>query len=75
MGMKLLDQIKKDKKLTNYGVAKELRAIGVDITTQGVDQYDKGKARSMRFDVLIGLRKLSGLSWQKVGEMLEGEFE
>ncbi len=75
MKMKILDYVKKKQELTNYGVAKELRKIGVEVTTQGIDQYDKGAARSMRFDVLLGLRKLSGLTWDQFGKMLEGEFE
>lgn len=74
MTMKILDHVKKIKGLTNYGVSKELRKLGVEVTTQGIDQYDKGKARSMRFDVLLGLQRLSGLPWEKFGRILEEEF-
>jgi hypothetical protein len=72
--MKIIDYIKKTKGLTNYGLSKKLRQIGVEITTQGVDQYDKGRARSMRLDVLLGFKELSGLSWDKFGKLLEEEF-
>jgi hypothetical protein len=74
MSMKLLDQVKKERGLTNYGVAKQLRSLGVEITTQGIDQYDKGKARSMRLDVLCGLKRLLGARWEAVGKLLEEEF-
>lgn len=72
--MKLLDQVKRKKGLTNYGVAKTLRSMGVEITTQGVDQYDKGKARSMRLDVLVGLKRILEQDWSAVGKLLEEEF-
>lgn len=77
--MRIIDKVKQvhavgPKPASNYNVAKRLRAMGVDITTQGIDQYDKGQARSMRLDVLIGLKELSGLNWEKFGKLLEEEF-
>jgi hypothetical protein len=74
MRMKLLDLVKKERGLTNYGVAKALRALGVEITTQGIDHYEKGKAKAMRLDVLCGLKALLGARWETVGRLLEEEF-
>lgn len=75
MRMKLLSLVKKERKLTNYGVAKALREeAGVIVTVQGIDQYEKGKARSMRLDVLVGLKRLLGTEWNIVGKVLEEEF-
>jgi hypothetical protein len=74
MRMKLLEVVKKERGLTNYGVAKALRSIGVEITTQGIDHYEKGKAKSMRLDVLCGLKRLLGVRWEAVGKLLEDEF-
>lgn len=79
MRMRILDKVKEvhsagGKVASNYNVAKRLREIGIEITTQGIDQYDKEQARSMRLDVLVGLKRLSGLNWEKFGKMLEEEF-
>lgn len=73
--MKLLDHVKRKRRLTNYGVSKALREeADVQVTVQGIDQYDKGKARSMRLDVLVGLKRLSEDDWSVVGKLLEAEF-
>lgn len=74
MGMKLLDKIRRSREITDYGIAKELNRLGVEITTQGINSYNKPTAKSMRLDVLCGLRKLSGNSWNEFGKWLEDEF-
>lgn len=74
MGMKLIKKIKDTKDLKNYGIMKALRSRGIEITTQGIDSYEKPDARSMRLDVLCGLRKLSGLKWADFGKWLDEEF-
>lgn len=74
MAMNFLTHILARLGTTTYGLAKELRANGVEITHQGVDNYNRSKARGLRLDVLAGLRKLSGLSWEEIGGLIDEEF-
>lgn len=72
--MDLLKKIKKAKDLKNYGISKQLNEMGIKITIPGVDAYEQPTARSMRLDVLCGLRKISGKSWEEFGKWLDQEF-
>ena len=74
MAMELLKKIKKAVDVTNYGIAKRLNDMGVKITIPGIDAYERDTAKSMRLDVLCGLRKLSGKSWVDFGKWLDDEF-
>lgn len=74
MSMKLIKNIKDTTDLKNYGIMKKLRELGIEVTTQGIDGYEKVTARSTRLDVLCGLRKISGLNWDKFGKLLDSEF-
>lgn len=74
MGMKLIQKVKDSGNLKNYGIMKGLRGQGIEITTQGIDSYERPDARSMRLDVLCGLRKLAGVSWSQFGKWLDEEF-
>jgi hypothetical protein len=58
------------KAFPNYSLAKRLRALGIEITTQGIDNYMKG-TKSARLDVICALQELSGLSWAEVGKLLK----
>jgi hypothetical protein len=73
MAMKIIEKIRKVTGLKNYGLMKALRDLGVEVTTQGIDGYERETARSMRFDVLSGLRKISGLSWNEFGKLIDDE--
>lgn len=75
MGMKLISKIRNLTKLKNYGIAKTLKTQGVEVTTQGIDAYERPTARSMRLDILCGLRRLSGKSWEEFGKWLDDEFD
>jgi hypothetical protein len=75
MGMRLVKTIRDALKVKNYGLSPKLRdEVGVEITVQGLDGYDKDTAKSMRLDVLCGLRKVYGKSWDEFGKMLDAEF-
>lgn len=74
MAMELLKKLKKAAKLTNYGIAKGLNEMAVKITIPGVDGYEKDAARSMRLDVLAGMRILSGKDWEQFGKWIDDEF-
>lgn len=74
MRMDWIKKIQTKQGLTNYGLAKALRNIGVEITTQGIDAYMKPEARSMRLDVLMGLFKLSQLSKDEFMNLILKEF-
>ncbi len=77
MDMDLLKKIRDATELTNYSISKGLREIGVDITTQGLDHYDKSGSRSMRLDVLYGLFKLcqkNGVNEKQFMQWLGREF-
>ena len=70
--MKLLDLLR-EKGLKPPTLSRKLREVlAVDVSIQGLHQYSD--AKSMRLDVLCGLRKLSGESWASVGKMLDDEF-
>lgn len=60
----------KEKPFPNYSLAKRLRALGIEITTQGIDNYMKG-TKSARLDVICALQELSGLTWGEVGKLLK----
>jgi hypothetical protein len=75
MGMKIIKKVRDTKELKNYGIMKALRDIGVEVTTQGIDGYEKDSARSMRLDVLSGLRRISGVSWEEFGGWIDPEFK
>ncbi len=74
MSVKLIEKIRHRTGLKNYGIQKALRAVGCDITTQGIDSYERETARSMRLDVLVGLKEVSGLNWEQLGKLLSEEF-
>jgi len=72
MKMKLLELLR-DQGLKPPTISRRLREdLSIDVSIQGVAQYEN--ARSMRLDVLCGLRKLSGLSWSAIGKLLDDEF-
>ena len=71
MRVKILELFRK-RRITNYSLAKRLRARGVDVSIQGLDGY--ANARSMRLDVLCGLRAESGESWETFGKLLDQDF-
>lgn len=72
--MKWIEKARKITGLTNYGLSKTLRKEGVEVTTQGIDGYFKKQSKSMRLDVLCGLRKLSGVSWAEFGKWLDNDY-
>lgn len=73
-GMELIGKIRESLGVkTNYKLAKLLNKHGVDITPNGVTQYETS-ARGMRLEVLCALREISGWSWDRIGEELDREF-
>ncbi len=66
--MKFIKHIRKQLGLTRYALAKEL-----NIASQSIDHLE-AKGIAMKLDSLCKLRKVSGLSWSKFGEMLDKEF-
>jgi hypothetical protein len=57
--MEIVDKIKKLTGIkSNYGLAQIMRQRGCEVTTSGVDAYDKKKCKSIRLDVL--------LTWQEM---------
>ena len=76
MGMQIIKRVREITKLTNYGISKALRENGIEITTQGIDSYEKETARSMRLDVLSGLLELciaKGLTDKKALGLIRDE--
>lgn len=65
-----LPETKTGKPIRNYSLSKRLRAIGCDITPQGLDQYEKG-TKSVKIDVLLALQKLSGIPLNQFWKLLE----
>lgn len=75
MIMKIMDRIRQASKLKDYSLSKELRSrFQIEITIPGINGYSKPESKSMRLDVLCGLRKLSGVSWSEFGKWLDDEF-
>lgn len=66
----LVFEVKRLKGLTNYGLARDLRKMGVEVTTTGINGYMKGVSR-VRIDVLCGLVKMLGGNWSRAGELIE----
>ena len=76
-GVELLQKVREITNLTNYGISKELRALGIEVTTQGIDHYSKAGSRSMRLDVLGGLYRLcakKGVGAKQFMEWVTCEF-
>lgn len=61
---------KGERPYPNYSLSKRLKALGVDITTQGLDNYENG-TKSARLDVICGLQELSGIPWPEIGKLLK----
>lgn len=74
MAMQLIEKIRQVTKLKNYGLSKTLREMGINVTTQGIDGYARPECRGMRLDILAGLRKTTGLSWNEIGKLIDSEF-
>lgn len=75
MAMKWFLKVKKALgNATNYRVNATLRDNQVKMTTSGLNHYDGLERTSARLDVLATLRKLSGLSWQEVGEAIDEDY-
>lgn len=61
---------------TMLGLSERQLALKIDASPQLINQWKKGAPRQRQFiSTLCALRKLSGLSWQKFGAMLDDEFE
>ena len=58
MAMKLIEKIREATGLKNYGIAKSLRALDIEATSQGIDAYEEETARSMRLAVLCRLMEI-----------------
>ena len=65
----LIDRIIKDSKLSAVEISS---ALG--ISTQAFYNYKNGKTKYMNFKNLTRLRKVSGYSWAKFGELLDKEY-
>jgi hypothetical protein len=73
-GMKLIGKVRELLGIeTNYKLSKLLNSHGIEITPNGVQQYEVS-AKGMRLEVLCVLRKLCGLSWEQFGKELDAEF-
>ncbi len=68
MRMEFVRQVRKIAGMTIYRLAKE---IGCNTST--VYQWEAG-AKSMRLDYLSRVRKVSGLSWNEFGKLIDAEF-
>ena len=75
MGMQLIEKIRRRCGDKNYSIALKIREdLGIPITVQGIDAYERPEAQSMKLSVLCGLRRISGLSWSEFGKWLDDEF-
>lgn len=73
-GMRLIGKVRELLGIeTNYKLSKLLNSHGIDITPNGVQQYETS-AKGMRLEVLCVMRKLSGISWEAFGKELDAEF-
>jgi DNA-binding XRE family transcriptional regulator len=67
--MKTLKKIREKLGFTHYKAAKR-----VGLTQQGYIVAEKS-SRSIKVDVLVALKELSGLTWEEVGKMLESDAQ
>lgn len=66
--MKFVKIIRENLGLTRYRLARELGEA-----TQTIDNLEE-KARLIRPELLCKIRKLSGLSWNQLGLLLDKEY-
>lgn len=69
MRMEFVRRVRKIAAMTIYRLAKE---IGTNTST--VYQWEAG-ARSMKLEYLAKLRRVSGLTWNEFGKMIDEEFD
>ena len=74
MIMNLLKKIREISNIKNYSLKKRLDDFGVEVSVTGLDGYDKPTAKSMRLDILCGLRRVTGYNWAQFGALLDEEF-
>lgn len=71
--MQIVEIIKKKTCLTTYKMAQMLeQKFNVIISRKMLDKYKD--CHSMRLDVMSALRKLSGLSWNQWGKLIDKEY-
>ncbi len=73
-GMKFLEKIKETKGLTEAELTRMLIRAGYNISTAGLNRYAEPESVSIRLDILVGLKQASGFTWNKLGELIEEEF-
>lgn len=71
--MQIVEIIKKKTGLTTYKMAQILeRNFNVIVSRKMLDKYID--CHSMRLDVLSSLRKISGLTWNQIGKIIDREY-
>lgn len=67
---RLIERIKKDLGVTNYGLAKRM-----GLTIGAVEAHMRSTANRPRIavDILCKLREVSGYSWEEFGRLLDKE--
>ena len=75
MDMRIYEEIRKVRGLTNYGIAKELNKLGIECTPQTIETQAKNpNVRAIRGDILCGLQIILGKGWAKFGSLIEADF-
>lgn len=74
MAMQVIEKIRRKTGSKNYSIALAVRDLGVPITVQGIDAYERPEAQSMKLAILCSLRRVAGLSWSEFGKWLDEEF-
>lgn len=71
--MQLVEIVKKRTQLTTYRISQILKErFNVSVSRAQLDYYKNN--HSMRLDVMSALRKLSGLSWNQWGKLIDKEY-
>lgn len=70
MTMKLIDAIKKDTGLTDYGIAKQLNRRGYEITIPAINHYHNLTCKGMKLEILVGLSEI----WADLTDKPQNQF-
>lgn len=70
MTVKLIEAIKKDTGLTDYGIAKQLNRRGYEITIPAITHYHRGNCKGMKLEILVGLSEI----WAELTDKPQNQF-
>lgn len=75
IGVNLVKKVQQKRGLTAYKIARALNELGTQVSETAIDLQVRKNAKSMRLDLLSGLRKVAGVSWSEFGRWIDESAE